>query len=193
MFPFTHHTDAKDSRPVQATAVPAGTKATKLQPAKTADKGKKQAAVKKAGINTTAESAEDKNKQTKPQVTHELSVVCFLILKKYCFYILSHCNVHHWCVCSAILIFQTLFGEKGFGRNDQDVQGFAIIRVIIRRSKLENSLFTRQISYMWQLMTIFYSDVEPLSEYSPVILHLSPATRILNENPDNYFLQVLLI
>ncbi|XP_073255065.1 transcription initiation factor TFIID subunit 6-like [Porites lutea] len=66
--------DAKDSRPVQATAVPAGTKATKLQPAKTADKGKKQAAVKKAGINTTAESAEDKNKQTKPQVTHELSV-----------------------------------------------------------------------------------------------------------------------
>ena len=42
-------------------------------------------------------------------------------------------------------------------------------------------------------MTIFYSDVEPLSEYCPVILHLSPATRILNENPDNYFLQVLLI
>ena len=80
--PFTHHTDAKDSRPVQATAVPAGTKATKLQPAKTADKGKKQAAVKKAGINTTAESAEDKNKQTKPQVTHELSVVRFLVFKK---------------------------------------------------------------------------------------------------------------
>jgi len=32
-------------------------------------------------------------------------------------------------------------------------------------------------------MTIFYSDVEPLSKYSPVTLHLSPATRILNENP----------
>ena len=31
-------------------------------------------------------------------------------------------------------------------------------------------------------MTIFYSDVEPLSKYSPVMLHLSPATRILNEN-----------
>ena len=85
MFPFTHHTDAKDSRPVQATAVPAGTKATKLQPAKTADKGKKQAAVKKAGINTTAESAEDKNKQTKPQVTHELSVVCFFYVEKVLF------------------------------------------------------------------------------------------------------------
>ena len=74
------------------------------------------------------------------------------------------------------MILKTLFGEKGIGRNDQDVQGFGIIRVVIRRSKLENSLFTRQISYMWQLMTIFYSDVEPLSEYSSVILHLSPAT-----------------
>ena len=28
----------------------------------------------------------------------------------------------------------------------------------------------------------FYSNVEPLSKYSPVTLHLSPATRILNEN-----------
>ena len=92
---------------MQATAVPAGTKATKLQPAKTADKGKKQAAVKKAGINTTAESAEDKNKQTKPQVTHELSVVCLLYVEKVLFLHLPHCNVHHWCICSAILIFQT--------------------------------------------------------------------------------------
>ena len=32
-------------------------------------------------------------------------------------------------------------------------------------------------------MTIIYSDLEPLSKYSPVILHLFPATRILNENP----------
>ena len=32
-------------------------------------------------------------------------------------------------------------------------------------------------------MTILYSDVEPLSKYSPVTLQLSPATRILNENP----------
>ena len=87
VFPFTHYTDAKDSRPVQVTAVPAGTKASKLQPAKTADKGKKQAAVKKTDINTTAESVEDKKKQTKPQVTHELSVVRLLMLKKYCFYI----------------------------------------------------------------------------------------------------------
>ena len=29
-------------------------------------------------------------------------------------------------------------------------------------------------------MTILYSDVEPLSEYCPVMLLLSPATRILN-------------
>ena len=27
------------------------------------------------------------------------------------------------------------------------------------------------------------SDLKPLSKYSPVMLHLSPATRILNENP----------
>ena len=32
-------------------------------------------------------------------------------------------------------------------------------------------------------MTIFDSDMEPFSKYSPVMLHLSPATRILNENP----------
>jgi len=31
-------------------------------------------------------------------------------------------------------------------------------------------------------MTIFYSDMEPLSKYSPVTLHLSPATTILSEN-----------
>ena len=32
-------------------------------------------------------------------------------------------------------------------------------------------------------MTIFYSEVEPHSKYSPVMFHLSPPTRILNENP----------
>ena len=29
------------------------------------------------------------------------------------------------------------------------------------------------------------SDMDPLSQYSPVTLHLSPATRILNENIQN--------
>ena len=38
-------------------------------------------------------------------------------------------------------------------------------------------------------MTIFYSDVETLSQYSPVKLHLSPATRILSENPDTCVLK----
>jgi len=33
-------------------------------------------------------------------------------------------------------------------------------------------------------MTILYSDMEPLSKYSPATLHLFPATRILDENPD---------
>ena len=31
--------------------------------------------------------------------------------------------------------------------------------------------------------TIFYSDTELLLKYSPVMLHISAATRILNENP----------
>ena len=35
-------------------------------------------------------------------------------------------------------------------------------------------------------MTIFYSDMEPLSHYFPVKLHRSPATRFLSENPDIY-------
>ena len=33
-------------------------------------------------------------------------------------------------------------------------------------------------------MAIFYSDVEPHSKYPLVTLDLSPATRILNENPE---------
>ena len=33
-------------------------------------------------------------------------------------------------------------------------------------------------------MTSFYSEVEPLSKYSPVMLHFFPATEILNENPE---------
>ena len=32
-------------------------------------------------------------------------------------------------------------------------------------------------------MMIIYSDLELLSKYSPVMLRLFPATRILNENP----------
>ena len=32
-------------------------------------------------------------------------------------------------------------------------------------------------------MTIFYSDMEHLSKYSPLTIQLSPATIILSENP----------
>ena len=36
------------------------------------------------------------------------------------------------------------------------------------------------------LRLFFYLDVEPFSKtYSPVMLHLTPATRILNEDPEN--------
>ena len=58
--------------------------------------------------------------------------------------------------------------------------------VFIRHWRLENSPLTMQNSRAnveWP-MTIFYSDTEPLSKYSPVTLHLSPVTRILGENPD---------
>ena len=41
-------------------------------------------------------------------------------------------------------------------------------------------------------MTNFYSYVEPLSKYSPVTLHLSPATRILNENLDCTIFLIIL-
>ena len=34
-------------------------------------------------------------------------------------------------------------------------------------------------------MVTFYLDVEPLLKYSSAMLHLSPATRNLNENPVN--------
>ena len=58
----------------------------------------------------------------------------------------------------------------------------------MRHRRSENSQFTTQnsLTNVWWLMTIFYLDVEPLSKYSTVTLHLvSPATRILNDNPGN--------
>ena len=36
-------------------------------------------------------------------------------------------------------------------------------------------------------LTILYSDVERLSKYSPVTLHLSPSTGIFIENRECYF------
>ena len=58
-----------------------------------------------------------------------------------------------------------------------------ITRLFIKHQRWENSPFTKLNSpaNFCQPMTTFYSDVEPFSKYSPVMLHLSPATRILNE------------
>lgn len=58
--------------------------------------------------------------------------------------------------------------------------------MFIRHQRSENSPFTKKTSSanVWYPVTIFYSDKEPLSKYSPVMLHLSTVTRILNENPD---------
>ena len=59
------------------------------------------------------------------------------------------------------------------------------IRMFIMHQRLENSLLTTRNSpaNIQQPTTIFYSDVELPPKYSPVTLHLSPATRILHENP----------
>ena len=60
-----------------------------------------------------------------------------------------------------------------------------VYRVFFRHQRLENSAFNMQnsLAKVWYSMNVFYSDVEPLSKSSPVTLHLSPATRILKENP----------
>ena len=72
---------AKESRAGLATAVPTGPKAAKLPIAKIASKGKKQSATKKTDVNSGAENTGEKNEKTKPQVTHELSMVRpFLVL-----------------------------------------------------------------------------------------------------------------
>ena len=47
------------------------------------------------------------------------------------------------------------------------------------------SIILRQ-KFIHLSLTILYSDVEHLSKYSPVTLHLSPATRILIENRERY-------
>lgn len=68
---------AKDSRSVLAGAVPTGTKTVaKLPAAKIATKGKKQDTKKKNVAIPDTESTGD-NEKTKPQVTHELSMVRF--------------------------------------------------------------------------------------------------------------------
>ena len=56
----------------------------------------------------------------------------------------------------------------------------------MRQRRLKNSLFTythNSLANVWVPLTILLLDVEPFTKYSPVTLHLSPATRILNENP----------
>ena len=68
-----------------------------------------------------------------------------------------------------------------------------VTRVFIRHQRLENSPFTTRNSpgHVRQPMTTgtFYTNVKPFSKYmySPVTLHLSLATRILNEKPGLLF------
>ena len=57
--------------------------------------------------------------------------------------------------------------------------------MLIWHGRLENSPFTMQdsLANVRLPLTSFHSDVDLVSKYSPVTLHLSPSTRILNENP----------
>ena len=80
--------------------------------------------------------------------------------------------LYHWCHCHQL---QNYNAGCSLGIGDQ--------RILLL---LHRSLFLTFHS-LW-LLIFFFSDVEPLSKYSPVTLHLSPATRILNENPANVFL-----
>ena len=60
-----------------------------------------------------------------------------------------------------------------------------LIRVFFQHRRSENypvTTLNSPASVRWP-RAVFYSDVEPLSKYSPVMFHLSPATRILDENP----------
>lgn len=66
---------AKESRAGLATVVPTGSKAAKLPVVKIVGKGKKQSAMKKTEVNSGADNTGDKSEKTKPQVTHELSMV----------------------------------------------------------------------------------------------------------------------
>ena len=76
---------AKDSRSVLAAAIPTGSKANKPQTVKMTAKGKKQSAGKKNNGIPGAELTGDKNDKTKPQVTHELSMVCQCVVILYCY------------------------------------------------------------------------------------------------------------
>ena len=68
---------AKDSKPVLPTGLPIGPKASKPQTMKSTSKAtKKQDAGKKNNEGRTTGDSRDKNDKTKPQVTHELSMVC---------------------------------------------------------------------------------------------------------------------
>ena len=80
--------------------------------------------------------------------------------------------LYHWCRCHQL---QNYNAGCSLGIGNQ--------RILLL---LHRSLFLTFHS-LWPLI-FFFSDVEPLSKCSPVTLHLSPATRILNENPANVFL-----
>ena len=92
-----------------------------------------------------------------------------------------------WVCCSFSPLFQEIFLQvhqfspllKTITPNSNARCSLGIVEFCLRR------ILHKTFSSLWLLF--FYSNVEPLSKYSPVMLHLSPATKILNENPETWF------
>ena len=69
--------------------------------------------------------------------------------------------------------------------------GLTVILVVVVVSEIrEFSVYYAEFSCKRSvaLWLFFYSDMEPLSKYSPATLHLFPATRILHEKTELLFL-----
>ena len=89
-----------------------------------------------------------------------------------------------WVCCSFSPLLQEIFLQvhqfspllKTITPNSNARCSLGIVEFCLRR------ILHKTFSSLWLLF--FYSNVEPLSKYSPVMLRLSPATTILNENPE---------
>ena len=92
-----------------------------------------------------------------------------------------------WVCCSFSPLFQEIFLQvhqfspllKTITPNSNARCSLGIMEFCLRR------ILHKTFSSLWLLF--FYSNVEPLSKYSLVMLHLYPATKILNENPEMWF------
>ena len=94
-----------------------------------------------------------------------------------------------WVCCSFSPLFQEIFLQvHQFSPLLKNHHSKFKCQVFIRHRRilpLLRRILCKRFGSLWLLF--FYSNVEPLSKYSPVMLHFSPATTILNENPEMWF------